>query len=232
MRIIREIIEAIGTRRSIRSFRPDPVPRKILEELLDTCRWAPSARNAQPWRFAVLGGQTFEKVKAKLEQKANASWDGKDYRDVNPDFPRTAPYPESYITQAEALRKVLQASVFSQDDDDIEQKREALRTTRNRFCDAPNAIIIYSDDTCPTVLNAIGMVTQSICLGALSYGLGTCIMGLNVRWPDLYREMLGIPEGMPIATSIAIGYPEPDAPLNNFTRTREPLEGMTQWHGL
>lgn len=227
-----EIIEAIRTRRSIRSFKPDPVPREILEELLDACRWAPSARNAQPWRFAVLGGETFEKVKAKLEEKANASWDGNDYRDVNPDFPRTAPHPESYLAHAQALSNVLQASVFSQDDNDIEQKREALRAARTRFCDAPNAIIIYSDDTCPTVLNAIGMVTQSICLGALSYGLGTCIMGLPIRWPDLYREMLGIPEDMPIAISIAIGYPEPDVLLNNFTRSREPLEAMTEWHGL
>src|SRR5665811_1267606 len=90
------------------------------------------------------------------------SWDGKDYRDVNPDFPRTAPYPESYLTQSRALRDALQASVFSQDDIDKEEKKEALRVTRMRFCDAPNVIIIYTDDTCPTVMNAIGLVTQSI----------------------------------------------------------------------
>jgi nitroreductase len=35
-----EIIEAIRTRRSIRSYKPDPVPRKVFEELLDACRWA------------------------------------------------------------------------------------------------------------------------------------------------------------------------------------------------
>ncbi len=227
-----EIIEAIRARRSIRSFKPDPVPREILEELLDACRWAPSARNAQPWRFAVLGGRTFEKTKDTLEVKANDSWDGREYRDVNPDFPRTHPYPESYVTQAGFIREALQDSLFSSDDPDIEQKRDALRTTRTRFCDAPNAIIIYTDDACPTVLQAIGLMAQSICLGALSYGLGTCIMGLTMRWPDLYRELLGIPGGMPIAASIAIGYPEPDAPLNNFTRIREPLDSRTNWHGL
>ncbi len=227
-----EIIEAIRARRSIRSFKPDPVPREILEELLDACRWSPSARNAQPWRFAVLGGQTFEKIRTALEEKANDSWDGGEYRDVNPDFPRTRPHTESYIAQAKLIREALQDSLFPADDPDIEQKGDALRARRIRFCDAPNAIIIYTDDACPTVLQAIGMVSQSICLGALSYGLGTCIMGLTVRWPDLYRELLGIPEGMPIAISIAIGYPEPDAPLNNFTRIRQPLNTMTDWHGF
>ena len=227
-----EIIEAIEARRSIRSFKPDPVPREILEELLDACCWAPSARNAQPWRFAVLGGRTLEEIKDALEKKANDSWDGREYRDVNPDFPRTQPYPESYVTQAGHIREALQGALFSADDPDAEEKRTALRNTRTRFCDAPNAIIIYTDDACPTGLQAIGLVAQSICLGALTYGLGTCIMGLTVRWPDLYREMLGTPEGMPIATSIAIGYPEQDAPLNNWTRIREPLESMTDWHGF
>ena len=227
-----EIIEAIRRRRSIRSFKPEPVPREILEELLDACRWAPSARNAQPWRFAVLGGEFFKQVKNRLEEKANASWDGKDYRDVDPDFPRTAPHPESYVRQAKAIREALQAAVLSADGSDNEEKIEALRATRLRFCDAPNAIVIYTDDRCPTVLNGIGIVAQSICLGALAYELGTCIMGLTVRWPELYREMLDIPADMPIAISIAIGYPEPNLKLNNFTRTREPLETMTRWYGL
>lgn len=39
---------------SCRSYRPDPVPRELLEELLDGARWAPSAGNLQPWRFVVV----------------------------------------------------------------------------------------------------------------------------------------------------------------------------------
>ena len=60
-----DIIEAIRNRRSIRGYKPDPVPKKVLEELLETCIWAPSSRNQQSWKIAVLGGQVMEKAKSK-----------------------------------------------------------------------------------------------------------------------------------------------------------------------
>jgi F420 biosynthesis protein FbiB-like protein len=40
----------------VRRFQPKPVPEKIVQRLLETVLWAPSAHNAQPWRFAVLAG--------------------------------------------------------------------------------------------------------------------------------------------------------------------------------
>ncbi len=46
--------EAIRSRRSVRRFRPDPVPADRIERLLDAARWAPSGLNNQPWRFVVV----------------------------------------------------------------------------------------------------------------------------------------------------------------------------------
>jgi nitroreductase len=43
--------EAINRRRSIRKFKPDPVPDKCITALLESARLAPSGCNAQPWRF-------------------------------------------------------------------------------------------------------------------------------------------------------------------------------------
>jgi len=48
------VIDAIKNRRSIREYRPDPVPDDIISQLLDCARLAPSASNRQPWRFVVL----------------------------------------------------------------------------------------------------------------------------------------------------------------------------------
>ncbi len=48
------VIEAIKNRRSIRQYRPDPVPDDVVLQLLDCARLAPSASNRQPWRFVVL----------------------------------------------------------------------------------------------------------------------------------------------------------------------------------
>ena len=44
----------LRTRRSIRRFKPDPVPDSVIREILNTATFAPSAHNRQPWRFVVL----------------------------------------------------------------------------------------------------------------------------------------------------------------------------------
>jgi len=227
-----EIIDAIRSRRSIRSFKPDPVPRETLEELLDICRWAPSGGNVQPWHFAVLGGEVLDKVKARLEEAGKASWDGTAFTSTNPDFPRSGGYPESLTSRVEALRKQLDSYVFSKEGGDIQEKRNEFWFKMLRFFEAPNAIIICTHDANPTATSAIGVVSQTICLAATAYGLGTCIMGFPIMWPDIYRELLGIPESKPIATSIAIGYPDLEAPINTFPRLREPLDALTEWHGF
>lgn len=227
-----EIIEAIRTRRSIRSFKPDPVPKEVLEELLDVCRWAPSGGNAQPWNFAVLGGKVLDEIKARLEEKVKTLWDGGAFTNTNPDLPRTVPYPESLRPRLQALRERMDSHLYPPGTERIEEKRLEYRLKGQRFFDAPNAIIIYSDDASPSVMGAVGIVSQTICLAALAYGLGTCIMGQTILWPDIYRELLGIPEGKPIATSIAIGYPDLEAPINTFPRPREPLDSLVRWHGL
>ncbi len=49
-----EVLEAIRSRRSIRRFKPDPVPERLLLEILDAGRWAPSGGNIQPWLFIVV----------------------------------------------------------------------------------------------------------------------------------------------------------------------------------
>jgi F420 biosynthesis protein FbiB-like protein len=44
----------LRSRRSVRRFRQAPVPAEVIERILETATWAPSAHNRQPWRFAVL----------------------------------------------------------------------------------------------------------------------------------------------------------------------------------
>ena len=51
-----ELIKAIYTRQSIGKVRPDPVPRELVEEILDAGATAPNHRRLRPWRFVVLTG--------------------------------------------------------------------------------------------------------------------------------------------------------------------------------
>jgi len=59
--------EAIEQRRSIRKFKPDPVPEEHITALLDAARMAPSGCNAQPWRFKVVKDK---ETKLRLAQAA------------------------------------------------------------------------------------------------------------------------------------------------------------------
>jgi nitroreductase len=49
-----DVYECIRTRRTVREFKPDPVPEAIIHKLLQAGRWAPSASNTQPWHFVVV----------------------------------------------------------------------------------------------------------------------------------------------------------------------------------
>jgi nitroreductase len=136
------------------------------------------------------------------------------------------------MSRQQSLRALTDSIRYPLGTKNLEAKQLENREKMLRFFDAPNAIIIYSDDRGPSAIEGIGIVSQTICLAALAYGLGTCIMGIPVLWPEIFRELLNIPEGKPIVTSIAIGYPDFEDPINTFPRPREPLDNLVEWHGL
>jgi len=221
-----EVIESIRTRRSIRAFKPDPVPGKVLEELLETCLWAPSSQNTQTWEFAILGGKVMEEVKARLTEntKANVA--------TNPDLP---PFEVtgSYLQRATELRDSIDTHQFPPGTDKLDEKRAEYWVRGARFYDAPNAILLCAEKSLyPKAIVDIGIMAQTIFLAALAYGLGVCIMIRPINWPDMLRELLGMPKSKLILLGLAIGYPDSEALLNNFKRHREPLETFAKWYGF
>jgi len=59
-----QLDEAIRSRRTVKEgFRPEPVPREVLEELFELARWAPNHRMTEPWRFRVLGEESLAALK-------------------------------------------------------------------------------------------------------------------------------------------------------------------------
>ncbi len=63
-----DVYQAIKQRRSVRRYRPDPVPEEKLKRVLDAMRLAPSGKNAQPWRFIVVRDA---RVREKLVEACN-----------------------------------------------------------------------------------------------------------------------------------------------------------------
>jgi len=63
-----DVMEAIRTRRSVREYRPDPVPEGTLDRLMEALRLAPSACNNQPWRFVIVTEPGLRKKLASASQ--------------------------------------------------------------------------------------------------------------------------------------------------------------------
>jgi len=152
--------------------------------------------------------------------------------DTRPDLPRTGPYSKLLMPRRQALKALQDPIYYPPGTKNLEAKELEHREHMLRFFDAPAVIVACSDDRGPNSIVSIGGLAQTICLAALTYGLGTCIMGVPVLWPDIFRAFLDIPKDRAIVTSIAIGYPDLRAPINTFPRPREPLDSLVTWHGL
>ncbi len=220
-----DVVEAIRTRKSIRGFKPDPVPKEVLREILEIAVRAPSGVNAQPWEVAVVGGQVLESIKRENVEKLESGDTGN--RDA-PSQAREGVYKER---QVELAIQLFQLMGIERGD---KEKRAEWLKRGFRFFDAPVAFVLYVDRSLGESgpLLDIGTLAQTICLTALNYGLGTCIEGQGVTYPDVVRKHTGIPESKRIVTCIAIGYPDWDFPANKVVTKREPVDSVAVWCGF
>jgi F420 biosynthesis protein FbiB-like protein len=65
------LAELLQGRRSVRQYRAEPVPRALIEQVLEAARWAPSPHGRQPWRFVVL---TRQENKLRLAEAMGQTW--------------------------------------------------------------------------------------------------------------------------------------------------------------
>ena len=219
-----DMLEAIKSRKSVRAFKPDPVRRDILEELLDTCLRAPSWGNSQPWEFTVVGGEVLAELKRRLVEQSTKEVS------PNPDIPWPSFGPPWDERRRQNGRRIFDLLGIARDD---AQKRQDWSLGMVNFFGAPSGIIFYLDRSLGTwsILD-VGSLLMSITLAAQAYGLGTCPEAAVARYPDILREVLKIPDTKYIVCGLAIGYPDPDAPVNRFRSEREPLDAFATWHGL
>lgn len=217
--------EALWARRSIRGYRPDRVPGEVIKAILDIATRAPSALNSQPWEFAVVTGQPLEAIRKHNDRMLASGVP------AHPDFPARPLEGVYRQRQVEVYAQLSRLMGFNPAD-----KEAGARWRRHsfRFFEAPAVVIIYADaglDTARTQFD-LGLVSQSVCLAALEYGLGTCICLQGVSYPEKIREVTAIPDAKQIAIAIALGYPDRDFPANRLQSRREPVERITRWCGF
>jgi nitroreductase len=70
-----DVEDAIRGRRTHKAFGPQPVPRELLDELLELARWAPNHHLTNPWRFRVVGPEALARLKEAAGPEAAAKLD-------------------------------------------------------------------------------------------------------------------------------------------------------------
>jgi nitroreductase len=226
-----ELLETIKNRKSIRAFKPDPVPQTILQEIMEGVRNTASWANSQPWEFALVAGSKLEEIQQGFLEKG----EGKSVTDIAhpPEF------PEPYISRRRALGSKEYALLGINRED--KEGRAWWREQNFKNFGAPCVIYILIDrafffqakGTNVWPVFDCGMAAQNIMLLAVNYGLGTIVQAQSVVYSDIVREVLTIPESKLILIGISIGYPDWEAKIVKSLRSdKEPVEGITRWYGF
>lgn len=219
-----DAIEAIKGRRSIRKFKPDEVPRDVLNEVLEAGRWSPSWGNTQPWEIYVMTRKALEQFRDESLNSARAG------AASTPDVPMPTAWPDQLKKRYGEMGEVVLKSLEIRRDD------KKSRNRQNEFMltlfGAPCLLVFCvpaEHSSIPYALLDIGLITQTVCLAAHAKGLGSCIMAMAVIHPAILRKVAGIPENRRIVVGVAMGYPEEGYPLNTFERKRADIGEFVKW---
>jgi nitroreductase len=208
-----DAIECIGTRRSIRKFRDEPVPKDILMKVIDTAKWSPSYKNSQPWEVIVLSGKRktmLSKMLTGLVEKGTKPC---------PDIPEPLSWPPAVNARIAALYKK-RAEATGIDLNDPEVLRKAKIANFN-FYGAPHAIYLFQDASLTLwSLFDLGLFAQSLMLSAHACGLGTVPQAFATDYAGDIKRFLNIPDAKRLVLGISIGYPDLESPANALRTDR------------
>ncbi|MBL7120036.1 MAG: nitroreductase [Dehalococcoidia bacterium] len=219
-----DVIEAINGRRSVRAFKADPIPKEVLQGIMEAALRAPSWENTQPWEFAVLGGEVMNELRAAVVAKMSAG----EKPNLDIPWPKfSGPHLERAKTGGRCLLKEL--GIAKEDSEAIANWRFSM----TQFFGAPNGVIVYMDASLGewSVLD-VGLAVENLMIAAWHYGVGTCALSAAVIYPDVLHSLLNIPESKRIILGLAVGYPDFESPAATYRADREPLETLVTWHGF
>lgn len=215
------------TRRSVRGYKPDPVPRAVIEEIIEVAKRAPSSMNTQPWHVHALTGAPLERVRQRNVQVMASG------AKANRDIVSHGEYEGVHRARQVAIAVKLFAAMGIARDDKPMRQDWVMRGFRQ--FDAPVSLVLTYDrvlDPGAVVHFDLGALSYGICLAAWDRGLGTVVNGQGIMRSEIVREEARIPEDQVIMTCIALGYPEDEFPANGVTADREPNEKFLRFVGF
>lgn len=220
-----DVFEAARTRRSVRAYKPDPIPPQTLRDIVELARWAPSGSNIQPWCLHVLTGATLRRVGNAIQQAFLNDETGHK-RDYNY---YTDPIEEPYLARRRACGWGLYGTLGIGRGD--VEKSKAYRATNYNFFGAPAGLILAIDRKLEVgSWFDYGMFAQTLMLAARARGLHTCAEAAIASYPDIVRRELNISRDYTIMCGMAMGYADENAVVNTFQPKRIAVEDYATFY--
>jgi nitroreductase len=216
-----ETLKAIKTRKSIRSFKPDPIPSEVMNKILQAASASPSYTNTQPWEVVVVSGKKKNELAKKLlnlaKKKALAC----------PDLPIPKDWPAAMDERArEHGARRLSTLGLSRDDG---EGREKLRLMNFEFYGAPCAVLLFMDGSLDGwSIFDMGLFTQNLILAAHSLGVESCIQASVTNYAREIKKSLGVAESKKLVICISMGYMDENAVLNTYSSIKQKPDAFTR----
>jgi coenzyme F420-0:L-glutamate ligase/coenzyme F420-1:gamma-L-glutamate ligase len=205
--------EIVRGRRSVRVYDGRVVPRDILTRILEAARWAPSAHNAQPWRFIVIYE---DDVKRRLAKAMADAW----FNDLRRDG----------VPEQEALKIVEEESMKRFTESPVLMVVCLTMKDMDRYPDERRMKAEYV-----MAVQSVAAAVQNMLLAAYVEGLGTCWLCAPLFCQNVVKEVLKLPEDFEPQAILTLGYPigeyKPPTrkPLSEIVWVLTSKEGMTPW---
>ena len=223
----------IRARRSVRDFRPDPIPDAVLAAILDDARHAPSWSNTRPYCLAVASGERADRLRAAYLRAFDAAL-GLQHRDPmalakavllrrwpDADFKTWRPYPDDLRPRSVKVGRDLYAHLGIARDDRAARDAQARRNCE--FFGAPTAVWVFvHEGLLPFSAHDAGLMLQTLMLSAQAHGVGSCPLGVLATWRHPVEAEFEILPRYKLVTGLALGYASED-PVNDFRAEHPPV---------
>src|SRR5579864_9395585 len=205
--------EVLGERYSCRAFKPDPVPRPIIQRILKAAQRTASWCNSQPWQVVIASGEAKERFRKSIYAEAASG------APDNSDFPTPREYLGVYLERRRESGFQLYNTLGIARGDKAAYAKQALENYN--FFGAPHVAIIHTTEP----LGAYGAVdcgayVSNFMLAAQALGLGTIPQAALARHSGLIRRHFNLGDDRRVVCGISFGYADHDHKVNNYRTSR------------
>ena len=222
-----EFSQLIKSRKSIRGYLNKPVPREVIDEIIEVAKWSPSSMNTQPWYVHVITGEPLNRIRQGNTHNMLSGVPAKR------DFPMKEGYEGVHRQRQVGIAvQLFEAMGIARDD---KEKRTDWVMRGFRQFDAPVSVVLTYDKYLePAAISQfdLGALSHAIVLAAWERGLGCVINGQGIMQSSVVHEHAGIPDDQSIMICIAMGDPDENFVANQVKSVREANETFVRYVGF